>query len=164
MPRKRPRYVPERCFANIDTDNYSSDTLRDEVIETLATAVDESDAARKYEAWRQSSIANSKINVHPIGFEREERVGRLRYRDTYESELAEVLRRDARLGGADESDIEELVKWIFGELSGMDPDTGKFLFDLILADKRIEGGQGWYFRTPQRSETPFDHGDASCLP
>ncbi len=164
MPRDCPPHVPIRCFANIDTDNFSSEAMRDEVIAALAVAVDALDAELRYEAWRRAAIANGRLSLHPVNFEVEERVGRLRYRDNYESELADVLRSDALLGGADESDIEELIKWLFAEPSSIDQDAAEFLFEAILADKPIETGEGWYFRNPKRSPTPFDQGDPSCLP
>src|ERR1700685_2311931 len=161
MARTRPAYLPARCFANIDEDNLCDADVRDDAIKSVSACADVAEARVKFEAWRAAST--HRIPKHSVFFEHSERVGRLRYRDYYASAIADVLRADAALGGVDESDIDELLKWVFGEPTSIDPSVATFLFELLLEDKPIEATIGWYYRTVGRDGTPFA-GNTSCLP
>jgi len=78
--------------------------------------------------------------------------------------LADLLRNDTTLGGADESDISELLAWLLGETADIEDETAQVLFDLLLADRPIEPSEGWYFRTDDHGQNPFSGYDLSCLP
>src|SRR5262249_4919604 len=107
MSRACPAFVPLRHFENIDRDNYAPEDLRDEALQALSGASDADDAGRRYEAWREATTGDGHAPVHTTHFEEKERVGRVRYRDSYASALADILRQDEDLGGADESDLED---------------------------------------------------------
>lgn len=165
MPRTCPLHVPVQCFQNIDTDQRVSDDLRDEIVHLLAAAADQKDAATTYNRWCQSALADGRVLPSPIGdFANGERLGHLRYRGNFASNISDVLRADRAHGGVDETDIEELVKWLFGEPSNIEIAAATFLFTLILAECPIDTRRAWLFRTDHRDHEPFASYDVTCLP
>jgi hypothetical protein len=155
--------VDDRRFFNIDQDNFSSHEIRNEIVAILETAASIEHAKDLYDAFREKAQADGKVNITDKAFEPEERVGRLRYRPRYASDLADQLRNDPSLGGVDETEIDEVLNWVFGLPSAMETPAARFLFDRFLASKPIESQPGWWFRTPDRSPSPFAV-SASCLP
>lgn len=148
MPRTCPTYAHSQCFANIEGDELSSEELKDGVNLVLATATNETEARAIYENWREATLGDRKFTEHPKTFEINERVGRLRYRPIYISQLAEQLRSDTGLG-IDEADIEDLVSWMLGEPSTMEETSARFLFDTFLAAQRIEAHRAGIFERPR---------------
>jgi hypothetical protein len=161
-PRACPSHVDPQCFGNIENDRMSGDDLKDQLILALQVAGSQTDAKRVYEEWRAGILRDGRYSVHPKTFSAGERVGRLRFRARYLSQLTEDLRSDAGLG-VDETDVEPLVSWMVGEPSPMEDTSARFLFDRFVADRRIETQTGWYFRTTPPSATPFSDSPA-CLP
>jgi hypothetical protein len=142
-----------------------SDDLRDEIVHLLADAVDPNDAATRYNNWCQSALADGRVPPSSIGdFAIGERLGHLRYRRNFASNISDVLRADRAHGGVDETDIEELVKWLFGEPSNIEIAAATFLFTLLLADCPIDARRVWLFRTDRRDREPFASYDVTCLP
>ncbi len=164
MRRACPPHVPTRHFENIDGDTSCTDELRDEAITALAASADPVDAARRFSEWCRATRDAGRVPEHSIRFEDRERVGRLRYRATYDSHLADILRLNSDIGGADESDIEELVKWIVGEPSALEDDAARFLFEQLVADQPIEVGTAWFFRGGGHGPRPFVDEEPGCLP
>jgi hypothetical protein len=166
MPRSCPTHLPARHFSNIDLDPGAADALKEECIALLETAASEDDARNKYEVWRIGAKSAGKVpfvRVTDVGAT--ERIGRLRYRDNYAADLADVLRRDPAIGGVDESDIDELVNWIFGEPTRLDPTVAQGLFELILFDALTEAvDTAWFFRTSDHGSGPFNVPEVGCLP
>lgn len=162
MPRVCPPYVDAQCFSNIENDHMSDEVLKDQVILALQIAGSQIDAKTIYEEWRREILSDCRYSVHPKTFEANERVGRLRFRPRYLTQLAEDLRLDAGLG-VDETDIEPLVSWMIGEPSSMEDTSAKFLFDRFVASRKIEAQMGWYFRTNPPCATPF-MASPDCLP
>jgi hypothetical protein len=142
MSRSRPQYMPVRHFDNINSDQKSPEAIRDEIIAVLSSAADDTDAAVRYAAWCRKVMSENRIGPSALGdFQRDERVGNLRYRDNFAAAVADVLRMDPALGGADETDIEELIKWMFGEPTSIEPRTASYLFELILSPCMARCGQ-----------------------
>jgi hypothetical protein len=74
------------------------------------------------------------------------------------------LSRDPSLGVIDDSDLEELISWLFGDPADIEDDAANLLFELLLADRPIEAFVGWYFRGPLHGNKPYEGCKLDCLP
>jgi len=52
MPRACPEHLPERCFKNIDEDEFAAQEFRDAVIAELRATTNLLQAAAAYDHWR----------------------------------------------------------------------------------------------------------------
>jgi DNA (cytosine-5)-methyltransferase 1 len=162
MPRPCPPHLDPQCFANIVGDGLSSDGLKDEIILALERVGSQADAKRTYAEWRTSVLLAGRHTSSAKTFSAGERVGRLRFRPRYLSELADRLRSSTGLG-IDETDVEGLVSWMAGQPSTMEDAAARFLFVRFLVNEQIESQSGWYFRRPSHSPQPFVP-FPNCLP
>lgn len=163
MPRTCPPYFPAQYFDNIEADSHSPDALKDECCTHLLIATDIDDCHLRFETWRESALREGKVSSPPITLPDGERLGHLRYRDNYADELAAVLNADPDLVGIDASDLTELLNWLFGEPTRLDPVAAQSLFSLILQDRQTERSEIWLFRTASGAVS-FGNPEAECLP
>ena len=163
MARTCPAHVPVQCFDNINSDHRVSEELRVEVLDLLAAASGVLDVALRYDDWRaRAHHRNPPVSIPD--FLANEAVGHVRYRPNFADKVCEILRGSRAHGGVDETDIEELIKWLFGEPSNMEPPAAEYLFQLILSEYPIDNSLVWMFRTDQRDNQPLSGRDVACLP
>ena len=164
MARVCPTNVPMRYFENIDRDRHTPESVRDEIIEVLRTAGSVDEARTRYEAWRRGASATGVAPSLIRDFGREEKVGSLRYRRSFADIVAEMLRSDPTMGGADATDLEELISWLLGEPTTIEPAAALFLFDTILSSRPIDMRLVWLWRSERRGPDPFAGCEITCLP
>jgi hypothetical protein len=157
--------VAARYFKNIDEDGRSANALRDEIISELSGAISADDAMSRYDRWCEDARNRGRIAPTPVNdFAADERVGTLRYRDSFAARTAKALRSDPELRGVDESDIQEVINWLFGEPCTIEPNVARFLYDTILADRLMDASLWWLYRMTPRTDDPLADADLECLP